>query len=227
MRAADLKWVRDHQGNGGDSEDTLFNAIAASIHDKGYVVLPGALPPHVAENLIETLAHIQEASFNQAGVGRGDHQLLNPFIRRDKIHWIDPTFANAQDWLAWTARLQVALNRRLLLGLFSFESHFALYEPGDFYQKHVDAFKGASNRVLSIVTYLNRDWEPCQGGELVLYHPTTGDVLTKVTPAFGSVVVFLSEEFPHEVLAANRTRYSVAGWFRVNTSLPHRVDPPR
>ncbi len=227
MCAVGLTLIKGHQGSGGDDEDTLFNAIAASIRTKGYAVLPGVLPAQVTDNLMETLARTHEASFNQAGVGRGEQQLLNPFIRRDKIHWIDPVSANAQDWLAWTARLQVALNRSLLLGLFSFESHFAIYEPGDFYQKHVDAFKGASNRVLSIVTYLNRDWEPNQGGELVLYHPSTDDVLTKVTPAFGTVVVFLSEEFPHEVLAANRTRYSVAGWFRVNTSLPYRVDPPR
>lgn len=30
------------------------------------------------------------------------------------------------------------------------------------------------------------------------------------------MVVFLSEKFPHEVLKANRKRYSIAGWFRVD-----------
>ena len=35
-----------------------------------------------------------------------------------------------------------------------------------------------------------------------------------------------SKEFPHEVLPANRDRYSVAGWFRVNTSLANKADPP-
>jgi SM-20-related protein len=28
------------------------------------------------------------------------------------------------------------------------------------------------------------------------------------------------------VLASNRDRYSISGWFRVNTSVTDRVDPP-
>ncbi|WP_335340025.1 2OG-Fe(II) oxygenase [Sedimenticola selenatireducens] len=43
----------------------------------------------------------------------------------------------------------------------------------------------------------------------------------------GELAVFLSEEFPHEVLAADRDRYSVAGWFRVNGSINQQIDPPR
>jgi SM-20-related protein len=52
-------------------------------------------------------------------------------------------------------------------------------------------------------------------------------VLLSVQPLHGTVVVFLSEEFPHEVLPASRDRYSIAGWFRVNGSTAERVDPPR
>lgn len=39
-------------------------------------------------------------------------------------------------------------------------------------------------------------------------------------------MLFLSEEFPHEVLPASRERYSIAGWFRVNGNGAGRVDPP-
>lgn len=46
------------------------------------------------------------------------------------------------------------LNRHLLLGLFSFESHFTHYRAGDFYKQHQDAFKGQANRILSLVVYL-------------------------------------------------------------------------
>ena len=49
----------------------------------------------------------------------------------------------------------------------------------------------------------------------------------KVVPLLGTVVTFLSEDFPHEVLPANRDRFSIAGWFRVNGSTAGRVDPPR
>ncbi|HDX9011350.1 TPA: 2OG-Fe(II) oxygenase, partial [Aeromonas dhakensis] len=51
--------------------------------------------------------------------------------------------------------------------------------------------------------------------------------LMDVSPRGGRLVLFLSEEFPHEVLPANQERYSIAGWFRVNGSGNGRLDPPR
>jgi len=148
-------------------------------------------------------------------------------VRRDRIAWMEAGDPDAEAWFDWTERLKNFLNRRLFLGLFSFESHFAHYAPGDFYKKHLDAFRGDANRVLTLVTYLNRGWEPDQGGELVLYAPDGGDEIGKVVPGFGTLVIFLSEEFPHEVLAAGRDRYSVAGWFRINSSINRQIDPPR
>ena len=40
--------------------------------------------------------------------------------------------------------------------------------------------------------------------------------IVRVLPEFATLVVFLSEDFPHEVLPATRDRYSVTGWFRLN-----------
>ena len=51
-------------------------------------------------------------------------------------------------------------------------------------------------------------------GELVLYHPVSDEIMEIVTPDFGKMVIFLSEEFPHEVLPAQTKRYSLTGWFR-------------
>jgi SM-20-related protein len=119
------------------------------------------------------------------------------------------------------------LNQRLFLGLFSFESHYAHYAPGAYYKRHYDAFRGEANRVLSVVCYLNPNWSASDGGELVLYRDEQDREGLKVVPLYGTVVVFLSEEFPHEVLPASRDRYSVAGWFRVNCSIDNKIDPPR
>ena len=80
---------------------------------------------------------------------------------------------NSEAGSAWVTRaesLQRFLNKRLFLGLFSFESHFAHYNKGDFYKKHKDAFKGEGNRVLSVVVYLNQQWSSEDGGELVIYN---------------------------------------------------------
>lgn len=213
-----------------ESEDnaTLFEAIAKNIEDKGYSIHPNALPLALADSLWQHLQTMPSHKFQEAGIGREVNHTRNNFVRTDEICWINGETAVGQRWLAWTNALQRFLNQRLFLGLFSFESHFAHYAPGDFYKKHMDAFNGEANRILSLVVYLNPDWLPNDGGELVMYtDPQSQQHTLKVIPGFGTIVLFLSEEFPHEVLAAKRDRYSIAGWFRVNTSHTDRVDPPR
>lgn len=208
-------------------DESLFQRIAEGIESHGYIILPDALPGPVADSLLRYLGRFQVSHFHPARIGRGTDEVHNRFVRSDRIAWMESGDPDAEAWFDWTERLKTYLNRRLFLGLFSFESHFAHYAPGDFYKKHLDAFRGDSNRVLTLVTYLNRGWEPDQGGELVLYAPDDGDEIGKVVPGFGTLVIFFSEEFPHEVLAAGRDRYSVASWFRINGSINRQIDPPR
>jgi SM-20-related protein len=201
----------------------LFDTIAQDLVTQGFSVQPNALPPELAQSLQQ---QAQATDFCKAGIGRNSDHALNDTIRSDEICWITEATEAGAHWLNWAEALKTYLNQRLFLGLFSFESHFAHYAPGDFYKKHVDAFRGETNRVLSLVVYLNEDWQAEHGGELVIYNEH-GDELHRVSPELGTIVVFLSEEFPHEVLPAQRDRYSIAGWFRVNTSNAGRVDPPR
>ncbi len=165
--------------------------------------------------------------YDDAGIGRGENFLKTEFVRTDEICWITGESEAGKQWIDWTSRLQSFLNKRLFLGLFSFESHFAHYPTGAYYKRHYDAFRGEANRILSVVTYLNPSWGKSDGGELVLYRDNHDREGLKIVPLYGTVVVFLSEEFPHEVLPAMRDRYSVAGWFRVNTSIGNKIDPPR
>jgi SM-20-related protein len=205
----------------------LYEQIASGLERHGYVVLPGALPEAVANSLLDYLAEQEQADFHRAAIGRGVDEMRNSFIRRDRIRWIEEGDAGSQIWLQWAHALRVYLNRRLFLGLFSFESHFSFYQPGDFYKKHLDAFRGESNRVLSLVTYLNRGWEPDQGGELLIYAEDGAEELLTVQPGFATLVLFLSEQFPHEVRPTQRERFAVAGWYRVNGSVNEQIDPPR
>lgn len=205
----------------------LYEQIALGLERDGYVVLPAALPEAVADSLLDYLAEQEKADFHRAAIGRGNEEMHNSFVRRDRIRWIEETEPGSQLWLRWAHDLRVYLNRRLFLGLFSFESHFSFYQAGDFYRKHLDAFRGESNRVLSLVTYLNRGWQSDQGGELVLFKPDGEEELLMVQPGFATLVLFLSEEFPHEVRPTNRDRFAVAGWFRVNGSINEQIDPPR
>ncbi|WP_407929711.1 2OG-Fe(II) oxygenase [Kangiella shandongensis] len=205
----------------------LFEKIAQDIGEQGYSINPNALPPELAQSLYQQLQQMPQAEFDSAGIGRQVDHMLNSFVRTDEICWIDGSSETGARWLEWTSALRRFLNARLLLGLFSFESHYAHYAPGDFYKRHFDAFKGESNRVLSLVIYLNPGWLPDDSGELVIYRDELDMEGTKVTPSFGTLVAFLSEEFPHEVLPAARDRYSIAGWYRLNTSHGQKVDPPR
>ena len=214
-------------GRGEGPQPDLFESIATDIRDKGYSIKPNGLPLALAEALWGHVQAISGQQFARAGIGRDEEYALNNFVRTDEICWITGASCAGRDWLDWMAELQQYMNRRLLLGLFSFESHFAHYAPGDFYKRHLDAFKGEANRILTVVAYLNLGWRPEDGGELMLYTNDAEQGNIRVTPAFGTLVVFLSEDFPHEVLPAQRDRYSIAGWFRLNTSTSDKVDPPR
>jgi len=158
-------------------------------------------------------------AYRRAAVGRHDDRQLNGFVRRDRIVWLAGEDAAERAWLDWMESLRVALNRGLMLGLDRFESHFAHYPPGAFYRRHFDAFQGESNRIVSVVAYLNPDWTPADGGELVLYDPS-GDELGRFPPTLGALAIYLSEGFPHEVLPSRGHRYSIAGWFRRRAGLP-------
>lgn len=193
---------------------------------RGYSIRPAALSEKLMNALFTHQQNMDADKFIKAGIGRGDNFHNNDFVRTDEICWITGESSSGRQWLEWAARLQNYMNRRLFLGLFSFESHFAHYAPGDYYKRHYDAFRGEANRVLTIVAYFNPNWTHTDGGELVLYQDDHDKQGIKVVPLLGTLVTFLSEEFPHEVLPANRDRYSIAGWFRVNTSGLAKVDPP-
>jgi len=194
-----------------------FTAIADDLSAQGWSVCYEFLPLDAAAALRLEL-DTSSAALQSAAIGRGQGVLQNAEIRSDQTVWLDPDQPAQREYLGRMEHLRLYLNQRLLLGLFDCEAHFAVYAPGAFYRRHLDAFRAAPNdrrpqRVLSSVIYLNPDWDVGDGGELVLYDVTDSELM-RVQPLAGTAVFFLSEEFPHEVLPARRERYSIAGWFR-------------
>ncbi len=203
-----------------DSIDFMCDALA----QQGYVIIPDFLEQAEASLLYNYAQSLPLSQWHLAGIGREQQHTVNTHVRSDKIHWLSAQQPLEAMWLEHMEQLRVALNRSLFLGLFDYECHLARYEPGSRYQKHLDAFKGRGNRVLSTVCYLNPDWTSAHGGELIIY----GDqqqVLECILPKQSTLVVFLSDVFVHEVKEAHRTRYSITGWFRHNGSAAGRVDP--
>ncbi|MDD3817927.1 MAG: 2OG-Fe(II) oxygenase [Thiovulaceae bacterium] len=193
------------------SYEPLYSRIADALVADGYIVLPHAVNPELSANLL-TLAK-KSKRFKRAGIST--QKKIVSQKRRDKISWLDHDGGVQSEFLDFTEGLRLYLNRELFLGLSYFEAHFALYEKGDFYETHFDAFKNSKNRVVTVVYYLNEEWKESDGGELVLYDEAQ-NFIAKVPPCADTLAVFLSEKFPHEVLVAHAKRYSIAGWFRVD-----------
>jgi SM-20-related protein len=194
--------------------ELLLDQIADALAGPGFILLDQPLPPSLIQGLIEHL-RAQQAALAPAGVGRqGDYQ-RNQDIRGDAIQWLEPGNPAVTEFLSWMDKLRLGINQRLFLGLFDYESHYAVYAPGAFYQKHRDAFRGKPGRKLSTVLYLNPAWDLMAGGELVLYDEAGENELVRLAPECGRLVIFLSEDFPHEVLPAKQFRQSIAGWFRI------------
>ena len=192
----------------------------AALADQGYVIIHGLVPDELCVRLrLEAEASHAADRLERAGVGRTEDNTLDLSIRRDKTRWFDRSSTAQTDYLDLMETVRQTVNQELFLGLFSYEAHFAVYEPGGFYKRHFDAFRGRRNRMLSSVFYLNEDWQPGLEGELLIYAPEADEhaaPIEAVLPEIGTLVLFLSEDIPHEVRPTARDRYSIAGWFRVN-----------
>lgn len=205
-----------------------FARAAQGLLEYGWWVGENALDEQLVERLradLETL--IAEDRLHRAGIGRdGDHH-IDRAIRSDRVFWLTRRRAVQLKFLERMEALRLALNRELFLGLFEFEAHYAHYPPGGHYKTHYDSFRGAANRIVSTVTYLTDNWQPGDGGELVIYAENSDGILATVEPRAGTFVLFMSEEIPHEVLPSHTDRTSIAGWFRLNSSIGGQIDPPR
>ena len=203
----------------------LAELIAVALRDVGYVILDQAFPIELLAQLAVRANALKPEQFKAAGIGRDAASQHNAAIRKDQIRWIADTDLIDAQYLNWMDQLRLELNSRLFLGLFDFESHYAHYAPGAYYKKHLDAFRGNNNRIVSTILYLNKNWQASAGGELRLYTQSGDKFLLDVIPEYGRFVIFLSDVFPHEVKVTQQDRYSIAGWYRINNSSSSRVDP--
>ncbi len=192
-----------------------MDSLIAQLIKQSWAIKPDFLPSSLVSQLAsEAETCHRSGRLSPAGTGQGTAWAIHPEIRGDGIYWLDPYHATPaqREYLECMEILRLSINRELQLGLFDLEAHFARYPVGAFYKKHVDVFHTDERRTLSLICYLNENWQAAEGGQLRLY-PENGQVVD-ILPEGGTLACFISAGLYHEVLPATRPRLSIAGWFR-------------
>jgi SM-20-related protein len=196
------------------SEHDQFESLVRQLLDRQYGIMDDFMMPMDYIQLRQHMMdYLERGEFKAAGIGQHAGFQQNTGIRNDRIRWIDEhtMLGGERDYLARIQRFMQFLNETCYTGLRSVECHYAVYGIGSFYKKHLDQFQSDSGRRYSIILYLNEQWTEADGGQLVLYK---GDETITILPAGNRFVFFESDKLEHEVLPANRDRWSVTGWMR-------------
>ena len=196
------------------SEHDQFESLVQQLLDRQYATVDDFMAPMALIQLRQHLArYIACDELKPAGIGQQSQFQQNNEIRNDRIRWIDDDtmLGGERDYLSKIQRLMQFLNESCYTGLRSLECHYAVYGPGSFYKRHLDQFQSDSGRKYSIILYLNDHWTAADGGELMLYK---NDEALRILPTGNKFVFFESDKIEHEVLPANRDRWSVTGWLK-------------
>ncbi|MFN8334920.1 MAG: 2OG-Fe(II) oxygenase [Cyclobacteriaceae bacterium] len=189
----------------------VFDAIADGLATNGYAVADQFLSQHEVDAILHAGGFQTNADFKKAGIGNKQSLQIQETIRGDYIKWLDRN--NSPEairvYLQRLEELIQYLNRSLFLSLKDFEVHMTVYPVGSFYKRHLDQFKKDDHRKLSVILYLNNQWEEEHGGQLRMY---LSDQTKDFLPVAGRLVIFRSDEIEHEVLSATRERLSITGW---------------
>ena len=199
--------------------EDLLDHISQEIYSNSYVVVDNFVDEAFRKALLkEQTDLLNQGQFKKAAVGKGDQKQVRAEIRSDEVLWMDPTALSPLQVVFWEKieELKQVLNRRCFFGLKSIEGHFARYPVGSFYKRHLDQFHAVPHRIVTVILYLNDSWTEADGGQLRMYFPQEdgSERLEDVLPVGGRLVVFLSEEIPHEVMPTQKERISITGWLR-------------
>lgn len=168
----------------------------------------------LSKGLQQNIRKLQDNNeLKTAGIGNSRLKDANQQMRSDKICWLDKTNNNVyeQEFLELAESFIGHLNHTCYTGINSYEFHYAIYEAGSFYKRHIDQFRSDNNRKFSLVNYLNEDWKEEDGGQLYLYQ---NESVQKIQPESQTAVFFKSDEMEHEVVLCNRSRMSITGWLK-------------
>ncbi|SDB39752.1 SM-20-related protein [Flavobacteriaceae bacterium MAR_2010_188] len=196
--------------------ETKFEEIISSFLERRVGIsnkfLSSDLAFQLKENLLE---HCENENLRLAGIGNNHLLSVDKSVRRDKIFWLDKKTENTyeKEFFKLVDEFVAYLNRTCFTSIRSYEFHYALYEKGAFYKRHLDQFRFDDSRVFSIIMYLNKDWQEMDGGALKIYIENDDQI---ISPDNQKCVFFKSNELEHEVLLSNFDRMSITGWLKTS-----------
>lgn len=192
-----------------------FEKLISEVIDRHYGMCDDFLDTPLLTGLRKNLhTYHSKGAMHPAGIGRHFDFKENLKVRGDVIRWIEEDSMDPfeEQFMVQIKNLIHYLNTTCYTRINFFEFHYAWYDAGSFYKRHLDQFKSNRGRKFSLVIYLNEDWLSTDAGNLRLYLDGH-DV--DVFPEGGRAVFFKSDEVEHEVMPAPlRPRISIAGWLK-------------
>ena len=193
-----------------------FEQITQGLCENKFALVDNFLPQNLYQSISrEVRRQHMEGLTRPAKVGRLATARQNKKIRGDNIRWVskETTPVSVHKVFDIIEDLRLSLKQNLFLPLHDSEYHFAVYPPGGYYKRHLDCHKGANNRVITFILYLNRkNWSAKNGGQLKVWHSKKDT--EEILPIGNRLVVFSSPDFLHSVLPCHINRCSLTGWFR-------------
>lgn len=204
--------------------DSLFEAIAENLAYSHFAVMEEVFNAEELQVLRHELYEwYEQGDFKTAGIGQNEQYQRNAAIRGDHIRWIERanTSPDCHFFFDFIETLSDYLNATCYLGIRSQELHFAMYPAGTFYKRHLDAFQHTHERKISVICYLNENWQADEGGQLRIYLPGEEgtEKVVDLQPLGGRLVCLRSDLLEHEVLPATRERLSVTGWLKTTNEV--------
>lgn len=199
--------------------ENTFNELINTFIDNNVGIASHFLSESLAGHLKDNLQELyKKEQLQDAGTGNEALAVLDRKVRGDKIYWLDRIHNDEYENVFFDLMdaFVLHLNNTCYTGITGYEFHYALYEPGSFYKKHLDQFRNNDSRQYSMILYLNAGWVAADGGELCIHHI---DSLQNISPENGKSVFFRSSELEHEVLLTTRPRMSITGWLKKDQPL--------
>ena len=193
---------------------TTFNTLINSFIENKIGIAENFLSEALSLHLKENLATLYgDQQMKAAGTGNNNIIPRDNAIRSDMIYWLDRKHNDEHEnnFFDLMDNFVGYLNETCYTGITGYEFHYALYEKGSFYKKHLDQFRSNDSRQYSMISYLNPNWVKEDGGELCIHHDNS---VENISPMSGKTVFFKSSELEHEVLVTNKARMSVTGWLK-------------